>query len=134
MNCIDVDVDGLREWFAVAARTQVGLWQGAGRLADALPLLAGGWSSSAPRFAVGQQRDAGLASHRIVGIALDAADQAAATLRQCQVLADADLSAAQAALLGLGWPPALELTQWAVVERPGGTGHLDRDRAVRTAR
>src|SRR6476661_10379457 len=78
---LDVDIDGLREWFAVTARTQVRLWQGAGRLADALPLLAGGWSSSAAQHAVGRQRDAGLAGHRIVEIAVDAADQAAATLR-----------------------------------------------------
>jgi len=109
---LDVDIDGLREWFAVAARTQVRLRQGAGRLADALPLLAGGWSSSAAQHAVGRQRDAGLAGHRIVEIAVDAADQAAATLRQCQVLADAELSAAQAALAALGWPPELELAMW----------------------
>jgi hypothetical protein len=37
-----IDVDGLREWCAVAAHTQARLRQGIERLSDALPLLAGG--------------------------------------------------------------------------------------------
>ncbi len=110
---LDVDVDALRDWFAVAARTQVRLWQGAGHLADALPLLAGGWSSPAPRLAIDGQRDAGLTSHGIIEIAVDAADQAGAVLRQCRTLADDELSATQTALLGLGWPPAEDLMRWA---------------------
>jgi len=112
---LDADVDGLREWFAVAARTQLRLWQGADRLADALPLLAGGWSSRAPSLTVARQRDAGLASHRLIGSALSAADQASAELRRCQALADTELSAARSALVGLGWPPGLQLTTWAVL-------------------
>jgi hypothetical protein len=108
-----VDVDALREWFAVAARTQVRLWQGAGRLADALPLLAAGWSSPAPRLAIARQADAGLTSHRIIEVAVDAADQAGAILRQCRALTSDELSATEAALLGLGWPPDENLVDWA---------------------
>jgi hypothetical protein len=108
-----VDIDALREWFAVAAHTQLRLWQGAGRLADALPLLAGGWSSPAPRLAIGRQRDAGLTSHRIIEVAVDAADEAGSILRQCRALASDELSAAETALLGLGWPPAEDLMRWA---------------------
>ena len=44
---------------------------------------------------------------------VDAADQAVATLRQSRVLADAALADAEAALLGLGWPPGEDLLAWA---------------------
>ncbi len=44
---------------------------------------------------------------------MDAADQAGAILRQCRALTADDLSATEAALLGLGWPPDENLVDWA---------------------
>ena len=107
------DVDALREWFAVAARIRVRLFQGAGRLSDALPLLAAAWSSPAPRMAVIGHREAGLASREIIGAQVDVAGEAAATLRQSQVLAEAELSQAEAAVLAMGWPVGEDLLRWA---------------------
>ncbi len=112
-DLIGVDVDALHEWFTVAARTRVCLWQGAGRLVDALPMLAGGWSSPAPSIAIGEQQRAGLASRDVVGAQVDAADATVATLRQSRVLATCALADAAAAIHATGWPPGEDLLRWA---------------------
>lgn len=110
---LDVDVAGLHEWFRVAAQVQVRLWQGAGLLTDCQPVLAAGWSSTAPPASVGRQRDAALAGRQIIGPQVDAADRAGAVLRQSRLLADSELSAADTAIIGLGWPPGTDLLLWA---------------------
>ena len=110
---LGVDVDALHQWFAAAARTGVHLWQGTGRLADALPVLAAGWSSQAPLHAINGQRQAGLASRDVIGAQVDAADAAGATLRQSRGLADDALVDAEGVIYGTGWPPGDELLRWA---------------------
>ncbi len=110
---LGVDVDALHQWFAAAARTIVHLWQGTGRLADALPVLAAGWSSQAPVHAIDGQRQAGLASRDVIGAQVDSADAAGATLRQSRVLADDALADAEGAIYGTGWPPGDDLLRWA---------------------
>lgn len=108
-----VDVDALHQWFTAASRTQIWLWQGASRLSDALPVLAGGWSSPAPAFAIGRQQQAGLDSRDIIGTQVDAADAAGATLRQSRMLADGALADAEGTIYRTGWPPGEDLLQWA---------------------
>jgi hypothetical protein len=110
---LGVDVDALHQWFAAAARTSVHLWQGTSRLADALPVLAAGWSSQAPVHAINGQRQAGLASRDVIGAQVDAADATGATLRQSRVLADDALADAEGAIYGTGWPPGDDLLRWA---------------------
>jgi hypothetical protein len=112
-DLLEVDVDALDEWFGVAAKVQVQLWQGAGRLSDSLPLLTAGWSSPAPRLRVTDQRDAGRSSRDIIGPQVDAADRAAAILRQGRLLADGALSQADSGVFGLGWDSSTELLTWA---------------------
>ena len=116
---LEVDVDGLDQWFSVAARAQVWLWQGAGRLSDALPILAAGWSSASPGVAVTGQHEAGRASREVIYAQVDAADQTGATLRQARALAEGELARADAAIQGLGWPPGEDLLMWAA-----GSGQL----------
>ena len=116
-DLLGVDVDALHQWFTAAARTSVRLWQGAGRLADALPLLAAGWSSPAPALAIGGQQQAGLASRDVIGTQVDAADAAGATLRQSRVLADDALADAEGAIYGTGWPPGDDLLRWAAEQQ-----------------
>ena len=111
---LQVEVDALQEWFTVAARIRVLLWQGAERIADAIPVLAAGWSRPEPHAAIGRQREAGLAGRDIISRQVDAADEAVATLRQSRVLADSELSAAESAALGLGWIPPEDLLGWAI--------------------
>ena len=111
---LQVEVDALQEWFTVAARIRVLLWQGAERIADAIPVLAAGWSRPEPHAAIGRQREAGLAGLDIISRQVDAADEAVATLRQSRVLADSELSAAESAALGLGWIPPEDLLGWAI--------------------
>jgi hypothetical protein len=98
----------------VAARIRVLLWQGAERIADAIPVLAAGWSRPEPHAAIGRQREAGLAGRDIISRQVDAADEAVATLRQSRLLADSELSAAESAALGLGWIPPEDLLGWAI--------------------
>ena len=112
-DLLGVDVDALHQWFTAAAKTRVCLWQGAGRLEDALPLVAAGWSSSAPALAIGGQHQAGLASREIIGSQVGAADAAGSTLRQSRLLADQALTDAETAILGTGWPPGEDLLVWA---------------------
>jgi hypothetical protein len=111
---LQVEVDALQEWFTVAARIRVLLWQGAERIADAIPVLAAGWSRPEPHAAIGRQREAGLAGRDIISRQVDAADEAVATLRQSRLLADSELSAAESAALGLGWIPPEDLLGWAI--------------------
>jgi len=111
---LQVEVDALQEWFTVAARIRVLLWQGAERIADAIPVLAAGWSRPEPHAAIGRQREAGLAGRDIISRQIDAADEAVATLRQSRLLADSELSAAESAALGLGWIPPEDLLGWAI--------------------
>ena len=111
---LQVEVDALQEWFAVAARIRVLLWQGAERIADAIPVLAAGWSRPEPQVAIGRQREAGLAGRDVISRQVDAADEAVATLRQSRVLADSEVSAAESAALGLGWIPPEDLLGWAI--------------------
>jgi hypothetical protein len=111
---LQVEVDALQEWFTLAARIRVLLWQGAERIADAIPVLAAGWSRPEPHAAIGRQREAGLAGRDILSRQVDAADEAVATLRQSRVLADSELSAAGSAALGLGWNPPEDLLGWAI--------------------
>ena len=112
-DLLGVDVDALDEWFTIAARAQIWLWQGSGRLSDALPLLAGGWSATAPRLAISRQRQAGLASRDIIGAHVDAADGTAATLRQSRLLADDAVADATGRVRATGWPPGTDLLTWA---------------------
>lgn len=112
-DLLEVDVDALDEWFGLAARVQVQLWQGAGRLTDCLPLLSAGWSSPAPRGRITDQRDAGRSSRDIIGPQVDAADRAVAILRQGRLLADGALSQADSAVYGVGWDATEELLTWA---------------------
>jgi len=111
---LQVEVDALQEWFAVAARIRVLLWQGAERIADAIPVLAAGWSRPEPQVAIGRQREAGLAGRDVISRQVDAADEAVATLRQSRVLADSEVSAAESAALGIGWIPPEDLLGWAI--------------------
>lgn len=108
-----VDVGALEEWFRAARRVQLWLWQGAQRLSDALPPLAGGWSNPGPRLSITRQHDAGLNVRDILGTQVDAADNAASTLRQSRLHVDAGVSSAESAVLGMGWAPSEELLSWA---------------------
>ena len=109
-----VDVDALHEWFGIAGRIMVLLWQGAERISDALPLLSAGWSRTEPRVAIARHREAGLTARDTVSRQFDAADNAVATLRQSRVLADAEVSGAESAALALGWSPGEDLVGWAI--------------------
>ena len=114
-DLINVDVDALDEWFALAARAQLWLYQGSTRLDDAVPLVGAGWSSPAPRLAITRQREAGLASRAVVAAQVDAADATVATLRQARVLADAELAEAEQTVLATGWQAGDDLLVWAAM-------------------
>jgi hypothetical protein len=109
-----VDVDGLDQWFNQAARIAVQLFQGADRLSEVDPLLAAGWSNPAARVAVVDQREAAMASREVVGTQVSAADQAGSVLRHTRFLVEGELTSANAALIGVGWPPGQDLFSWAV--------------------
>ena len=116
VDLLDVDVDALDEWFAVADRVRVRLWRGAAELSGSLSVLAAGWSNPAPRRSVLQQRAAGIASRDVLGPQVDAADQAASVLRQGRLLACADIADAEAAVTAMGWPPGEDLLLWAAAD------------------
>jgi len=111
---VTVDVDGLDQWFNQAAMIRVRLFQGADRLSEVDPLLAAGWSNPAPRFAVADLREAASASRQVVGAQVDAADLTGSVLRQTRTLVEGELTDAQEALIGIGWPPGQDLFSWAV--------------------
>lgn len=117
---MEVDVDALDEWFMVAGRLRVLLWQGADRIADALPLLAAGWSRPEPVVFTGRHREAGLAVWDILSRQGHAADDAVGALRRSRVLADSELAAAESAVLGLGWPLGENLLGWAIKNQAFG--------------
>lgn len=120
-DLVEVDVDALDEWFAVAAQIRVQLWQGADVLSDTLPLLSAGWSSPAPRLQIADQREAGRASRDVIGPQVDAADSTAATMRQGRILTDREWAHAESAVSGLGWPPGADLLRWAADNGQLGT-------------
>jgi len=110
---IQVDVEVLDQWFRTARRIQIWLWQGAHRLSDSLPPLAGGWSNPGPQLSISRQRDAAMAVREVLGTQVAAADNAVSTLRASRLHAEAALTGAQSSVSGLGWAPGEDLLSWA---------------------
>ncbi len=127
-----IESERLADWFTVARRTTVWLWQGADLLSEAVPALSAGWSSLAPRAAIAALREAGLASRRVIVEQVDAADLTCSTLAQVRRHVDAALDAAQAAVAGLG--PAVVGTPWSAGASPDPQPELLRILAELTGR
>lgn len=114
-----VDVGALRDWSGLTSTVRQCLWDGAGRLGEAIPALSGGWSNPAPRQSAERHRQAGLAARDVLGRQIDTALDVIATLESSRVSAQAEIARAESRILATGWPPGQDLLLWAA-----GAGQL----------
>ncbi len=132
---VAVDVGALRAWCTLTGTARHALSAGSDVLAEALPLLGGGWSSPAPRQAVERQRRAGLSARDVLGRQIDAAREVVGVLESARTSAHAALARAVTRIRGTGWPPGEDLLTWActngrlaeVTEAVGGLSDTVRD-------
>lgn len=110
---VAVDVGALRAWHELTTAARQSLSDGTERLGHALPGLADGWSSPAPREAVQRHREAGLAARDVIGRQIDAALDTISTLESTRTSAPVELARAEDGIVGTGWPPGEDLLSWA---------------------
>lgn len=108
-----VDVGALRSWRACADAVRRSLSDGSERLGNALPVMAQGWSSPAPREAVRNHRAAGLSARDVVDRHLAAAMDTIGTLESTRTSAQAELARTEDCVRAVGWPPGEDLITWA---------------------
>jgi len=111
----EVDVGALRGWRESVVPVRRALSDGSDRLGQALPVMAGGWSSQAPRDAVHRHREAGLTARDVVDRQLAAAMDAIGTLESTRAEAGSARARAEDSIRATGWPPGEDLVAWATV-------------------